>query len=57
MNDRVVTVRVPVPSTEQRQLATTLYGTYVALVDVGFTEAAALAIVTATVSAVAVTDD
>lgn len=53
MTERVVARNgAIVPNAEQRQLAVTLYGTYVALVEVGFTEAAALAIVRATVSSV-----
>lgn len=53
MTERVVAWNgAIVPNAEQRQLAVTLYGTYVALVEVGFTEAAALAIVRATVSSV-----
>jgi hypothetical protein len=45
------------PTDLQRQLARTLYGTYVALIDVGFTDVAALAIVTATVASVVPADD
>jgi hypothetical protein len=57
VTERLVTGRSIVPTVEQRQLAATLYGTYLALLDVGFTEVAALAIITATVSGVSGTDD
>jgi len=43
----------PEPTDDQRRLATTLYGTYVALLTVGFNDREALAIVTATVAGVA----
>lgn len=63
MTDRVVTIRVGnddrqvVITAVQRQLATTLFGTYVALVDAGFTDAAALTIITATVSSASLNAD
>lgn len=50
MNDDLIPRSLVVPTVDQRTVAETLWGLYVALIQVGFTDAQAITIVVSTVA-------